>query len=102
MGHPGIADDRPGHVPSASAPSLRNTRLSQISLDRSVGCPAAHSALKCAYSSAQVGSSCMRVTDFSGGRPLGSSRVRWTNSVGPHLQSELIWALPFSAKTSHV
>ena len=58
MGHPGITDDGFRHVPAvASAPSLRNMRLSQMSFDRSVGRRASHSALKCSYSSAQVGSS---------------------------------------------
>src|SRR5262245_49154098 len=76
------------------------TRPSQTSFDKSVVAPFLHSCLKCAYSSVQVGSSCTSVTASSGGRPLGSTRVRRMNTEGPHLHSESICAVPRSARMS--
>ena len=44
----------------------------------------------------------VRDADSSGGRPEGRMRVRWMKTEGPHLQSDLICAVPFSANTSQV
>ena len=42
------------------------------------------------------------VTLSSGGLPLGKTRIRRVNVVGPHLHRELMCAVPFSAKMSQV
>src|SRR5580658_2489897 len=98
MGHAGKADYRRGHgaVPvfSAAVATRLSMRCSHRSPDRSVLAPVSHSDLKCAYSIAQVGSSCTSVTVSSGGRPLGRTRSRSVKDEGPHLQSELICAEP--------
>src|SRR6266567_1949933 len=85
---------------AASRPRRSRVRPSQTSFDRSVFAPLVHSCLKCAYSSAHVGSSCTSLTASSGGRPLGSTRVRRMNIEGPHLHSDTICAVPRSARMS--
>src|SRR5262245_54409406 len=106
MGHAGEADHGRLHgVPfNATACALKraSTRWSQMSFDRSVFAPVSHRVLKCAYSSAQVGSSCTNVMISSGGRPLGNTRLRVVNSDGPHLHSDAMCAEPRSARMSHV
>src|SRR3712207_6862679 len=52
--------------------------------------------VKCAYSSAQVGSGDSIVMRSSGGLPLGKTLRRWVNVLGPHLHKPSIWALPSS------
>src|SRR5207247_8721259 len=105
-GHDGNPHGRRVHRGSfaapASAASRCRTRVSQISFDKSVLAPARHSDLKCAYSSAQVGSSCTSVSVSSGGCPLGRTRPRLVNSEGPHLHSDWICDEPRSARTSQV
>src|SRR5262249_40063392 len=91
MGQPGKADDRRAHgcaCAMAAWASRRSIRFNRTSFDSSVSCLPAQSFLKWAYSSSQVGSSCVRVTVSSGGRPLGSKRRRSVNDEGPHLHSE--------------
>src|SRR2546427_12019858 len=91
VGHARKADDgRNGVRPyflAACSPSERKSFCSHRSRERSAATPRAHRSLKWAYSSAQVGSSCVRVTTSSGGLPEGSTRVRSVKVVGPHLQS---------------
>src|SRR5262249_24437628 len=97
-GHTGETNDRRRHSPpfTAIACALRrcSTLCSQMSFERSVFAPERQSVLKCAYSRAQVGSSCTRVSVFSGGRPLGKTRVRLVNADGPHLHSDWMCAGP--------
>src|SRR5262249_36822122 len=105
VGQPGKADDRRAPCcacPTGAWPSRRSIRFNRMSFDRSVSCLPAQSFLKWAYSSSQVGSSCVSVTVSSGGRPLGSRRRRSVNDDGPHLHSERMWAEPFSANRSQV
>jgi hypothetical protein len=73
--HAGKTDGGPVHA-VASFASRRSVRWIVRSLLRSVGVRASQSFLKCSYSSAQVGSSCVSVTAVSGGLPLGSTRRR--------------------------
>src|SRR5262245_28011939 len=103
MGHAGKSDDgfahaRPPARFCACTDKRDSTRLSQRSVERSVGVRARQSRLKCSYSAAQVGSSCSKVTLCSGGRPLGKTRERCVKVLGPHLHSELICAVPCSAR----
>src|SRR5712691_7391461 len=86
----------------ASRLSRPSVRPSQMSFDRSVFAPLVHNFLKYAYSSSHVGSSCTSVIASSGGRPLGSTRLRRMNVEGPHLHSETICAVPRSARMSLV
>src|SRR5262249_24531606 len=60
MGEPRKADHRRAHrcaSATAASESRRSIRFNRMSFDRSVSCPSAHSFLKWAYSSSQVGSS---------------------------------------------
>src|SRR5262249_4396930 len=91
MGQPRKADHRRAHRCAcviAAWTSRRSMLFNRMSFDRSVSCLSAHSFLKWAYSSPQVGSSWVSVTVCSGGRPLGSKRRRSVNDDGPHLHSE--------------
>src|SRR5262249_46062308 len=76
-----------------------STPLIQTSFSR-LAPPARQSVLKWSYSIAHVGSGCSSVCTSSGGFPLGRTRRRTTNELGPHLHSPKTCALPRSAKTS--
>ena len=58
--------------------------------------------LKNLYSNSHVGSGLIKTFCSSFGMPDGNTLSLTINFVGPHLHKELIWAVPFSAKISHV
>ncbi len=99
MGHSHIANDRArscalirpsSHIRRQLAETRKQPAVSGEIGPRAI----ADEALEVTYSSSQVGSSCTRVTDCSGGRPLGRMRVRCVNVVGPHLHSNSTCAVP--------
>src|SRR5262245_66067722 len=98
MGEPGKSDHA-SHSTASDRLTLFSTPLIQMSFSMLVP-PVAHSVLKWSYSIAHVGSDCSIVWTSSGGLPLGSTRRRTTNELGPHLQRPKTCALPFSASTS--
>ena len=86
MRHAGKTDDVGRLILRRPCARRRSVPLeSQIDCSDRSASGRAQSFLKCSYSSAQVGSSCVSVIVVSGGRPLGSTRRRCVNVVGPHL-----------------